>query len=130
MIKFRAWHKEKKRMLHIISLGWNPADKYSLIYACFLPEDARYYYPHEVELMQYTGLLDAKMKQIYCDDIVRLGNKDCFYVKYLKGAYLLCWDEIDVVRLVHRDKFLGDYLPSEIEVIGNLWENPELLEQK
>jgi uncharacterized phage protein (TIGR01671 family) len=79
-------------------------------------------------LMQFTGLQDKNGKDIYEGDIVR------YYNKYSKLFYThqVMWDnkwaafglfeqgnewckEIDWVKI------------SEIEVIGNIYENPELL---
>ena len=77
------------------------------------------------KLMQYTGLKDKNGKEIYEGDIVRLfehTNFDCFAE--------VIWNEANAkfskTNSPTSDIFGGD----EIEVIGNIYENPELLEEK
>jgi len=70
------------------------------------------------ELMQYTGLHDGQGIEIYEGDILSY-DEEC--------RYEVEWDH-------HRWNFkgcLGDNLeePEEYEVIGNIYENPELLKE-
>ena len=76
-------------------------------------------------LMQYTGLKDKNNKEIYEDDIVLWENSDGEKVKdkvvFFRGAF----------RMRNMSFTLHDYMDSNIfEVIGNIYQNPELLEQK
>ena len=74
-------------------------------------------------IMQYTGLKDACDNEIYEGDI--LGG--------IIGGYVV-WVEkearfgIDVCGETDECK-LDDFLQCDLEVIGNIWENPELLEE-
>lgn len=64
------------------------------------------------ELMQFIGLKDKNRKEIYEDDIVKNPQGGTFLVEWSdKGA---CW------------QLLG-WNEKDLEVIGNLHENPELL---
>jgi uncharacterized phage protein (TIGR01671 family) len=69
----------------------------------------------ETILMQYTGLKDSKGKEIYEWDICRSDGIEA-PIKYLLGAF---W--FGAVLLLE---------PKEIEIIGNIYENPELLKKE
>lgn len=85
----------------------------------------------EYEVGQFTGLVDKNGKEIYEGDIV-----DQSYISPLNGEkivrhYVIEWDNGK-----HRMKFIKDkpqydrFLWMEyqrVEVIGNIYENPELL---
>lgn len=80
------------------------------------------------ELLRYTGLKDKNGKEIYEGDIVRKRS-------YFQGSYLDFYKRIvyheDGFRLEDTDKFGGKSLLAShldiIEVIGNIYENGELL---
>jgi len=73
--------------------------------------------------MQYTGLKDIKGKEIYEGDI--LSNEDD-YLKFIV--------EFDLGRFVAIDNKRHDIydlkmIASQCEVIGNIYENPELIKE-
>ncbi len=122
-IKFRAWHKDLKKMFKIgqITLEkgtWN-----------FEPNDRDFigmsipYQPSFV-LMQYTGLHDKNGKEIYEGDIVKItGSKE---IDIGKVIYEYNGFTVDVTNM---DRYYGrvHLLEKFTEVIGNIYENPELL---
>lgn len=64
---------------------------------------------------QYTGLTDKNGARIFEGDIVKISNDEIFEVKYEDGRFTA-------------GLFLGDWDYGHVEVIGNIYDNPELVE--
>lgn len=69
---------------------------------------------------QFTGLIDKNGKRIYEDDIVRLFEKYIDWVEYRYGCFTM-GKQFFNCEFTYQDF-------SEMEVIGNTYDNPELLE--
>lgn len=121
-IKFRCWDRFKQR--------WsNYKINDSTVY--FMDKNTGVWYGSynkrykDFNLMQYTGLKDKNNKEIYEGDIVKLrANHGIGVIKYSDewGAFVV--EYIKPRPLV----VLGmSYYKEDIEVIGNIYENPELL---
>ena len=74
---------------------------------------------------QYTGLIDKNGREIYEGDIVRIDDLGIGIVDYEEGRFAMrrreerfCWPVYCRI----------DHSPFVPEVIGNIYENPELLE--
>ena len=138
-IKFRAWHKERKEMFWW-DIMWGNHYSSGSGYIGMVPfGEARKYYglsgenreeidPNNCEIMQYTGLKDKNGKEIYEGDIV------IWYVNNQKVTAPIIFEDGMFFMGKAIDKSYGlvcnDWLRGEYEAIGNIYENPELLEAK
>ena len=120
-IKFRAWLKEERKMVNVETLfiGIN-----RLCFGNSKTEDLFFRDFEEVELMQYTGVKDKNNREIYEGDIVILNDAEeenrCI-VKYKYGSYILVDGDLREDLSNVEAKFL--------EVVGNIYENKNLLEE-
>ena len=99
-----------------------------------LPDDRDIYFYDfdEIELMQSTGLFDENGVEIFEGDIVQF--EDCYEVSdflYINtGIIEWCQGGFHVTNrdsVSMEDLLDGDLL--EVTIIGNIYENPELLEE-
>jgi hypothetical protein len=104
-IKFRAWNREKKVMSFEFEF-----DSFDGSY--FIPEGWSLY---EMEIMQFTGLFDKNGKEIYEGDVV---DSD-------QGVREIKWEQCGFSPF-HENGW-GDWNENNMVVIGNIYENPELL---
>lgn len=118
-IKFRAWDESQKYMA---KQGTTDLENIQSFFFHF----------GGCQLMQFTGLFDKNGVEIYEGDIISfkrgIGN---WSGKFITTSHLVCWDE-SVARFS-----LGKEPESikfrrhpryEYEVLGNMYENPELLQ--
>lgn len=103
-IKFRVWDIQFKRM-KLTGIGINKG-----------VVDGE-----DVVIMQYTGLKDKNSKEIYEGDVVKRGDK----------CGEIYWS--DAFHGWRVDSFYGERQPDKslalfpnMEIIGNIYENPEL----
>lgn len=121
--KFRAWLKEEYRMTDVREMTFIDGEVY------LISDVTGFYAYEEFKLMQSTRLKDKNGKEIYEDDIVRYECCPEIYVEEVIYDNKHCnFGTIDK----YGETFSFDALISDIhvdwfEVIGNIYENPELL---
>lgn len=112
-IKFRAYQPEAKGDLKWWS--WQELRESDL--------NTIFRHPEKYHLMQYTGLKDKNGVEIYEGDIVRNELYEVFLVEYVGehwfGYVLVQTDETWCGHLYEYDEY---------EIIGNIYDNPDLLE--
>lgn len=127
--KFRAWHKELGRMMLIEIMYFfffdNELEELELNDPVM--NDHISVYPNEIELMQSTGLKDKNGKEIFEGDILK-SNKYITSVFYERGAYCVKFSRTpNTTVTMNVISFIEKY---KTKIIGNIYENPELLEIK
>lgn len=123
-IKFRAWVKEKKAIFEVILIDYVTKKVTYLLERVghlLSIRDAKFY---DVELMQYTGLKDKNNKEIYEGDILF----ESFGEKYYKVIFENGSFKAEVEGDFEEYSFdLIDVVAQGYEVVGNIYENPELI---
>lgn len=69
---------------------------------------------------QYTGLTDKNGKEIFEGDIVRDNNGQTYEMVFI--------EKYNCYYFVYKSSVYAGIKPKDIEVIGNIHDNPELLE--
>ena len=106
-IKFRIWDINARKWLKSFNTNLLDIHEFNL-----------------AKIMQYTGLKDKNNKEIYEGDIFHIGSK--------KILYVVEWIDCGLKgRQIKNKSWIGlDYWKDDIEVIGNIYENPELMEDE
>lgn len=133
-IKFKCWDKVIKVMREILSIDF---EKQEVVCPPRGHEFKEWYNQHisfdEIELIQFTGLKDKNGREIYEGDILLFNNTHpnahienwLCVVKYRYGCFVCEYPEDGIYN--HFDSW-NDFV--EWEVIGNRFENKNLLEDK
>jgi hypothetical protein len=130
--RYRAWHKTWEELGEVKRIRFDDeGDVRTVLFrGKILGTDTPI---DKIELMQSTGLKDKNGKEIFEGDIVQF--EDCYtetdflyvntgIVEWSQGSF----------TITNRDSVeMGDLLDGEfldVTIIGNVYENPELLEDK
>jgi len=138
--KFRAWIKDYQVMRSVEFLAFNEKG----VAEIFTnpedgePEDFRHTHsPEQAILMQSTGLKDCNDREIYEGDVIKVSD-GLYEIDEENPFVVVKWDEeaggytmkdftgeFDALNIGWQiaDKFV------RVEVVGNIYENPELLEE-
>ncbi|VNS78978.1 YopX protein [Streptococcus pneumoniae] len=133
--RYRVWVKIGKRMVFsddILAIDYENEEivTQQIYFENGLPDDRDIYCynPDEIELMQSTGLKDKNGKEVFIGDIVKC-TRGCPHEVYLEKEYGGTY--IGGMPAIYLKGLLSGYAWTEDEeIIGNIYENPELLEDK
>lgn len=118
--KFRAWSKNKKVMSEVKKINFWSEELDTVAFEGKSLED--------VELMQATGLKDKNGKEVFVGDIIKC-TRGCPHEVYLEKEY--GGKYIGGMPAVYLKGLLEGYAwTGAEEILGNIYENPELLEVK
>lgn len=77
----------------------------------------------ELKVMQYSGIKDKTDKEIYEEDIAKDKNGILWKIKFVAPSFIAVWLKPDGSYHSHEFVFWRS------EIIGNIYENPELFEE-
>lgn len=119
-IKFRVWKWKTGYMTPVITMSWTMTTYVPKIKYINLKRKGDY------ELMQFTGLLDRHGKEIYEGDLLKTRERDAIH-RHL--VYEVVWVGVGFQLKPNDRGYESQVVTSgvDLEIIGNIWENPELL---
>jgi uncharacterized phage protein (TIGR01671 family) len=120
-IKFRAWYKPKKKMYSKSLESINFETKVLGVYT--ISDGYQQLRMSDFEITQYTGLKDKNGREIYEGDIVQDLNGKVYRIKWGINSNGF----IAVTNEIHGSVYSSYHLAPKTVVIGNIYENPELL---
>ena len=119
--KFRAFLLETKSMHDVLEIDFSRS-----MVSLKIENASEWYWFKEVVLMQSTGLKDKNGVEIFEGDVLTSNVQPCKMVNPIKDGYGVVRFENGMFKLgaISLVTFI-----SKMEVIGNIYENLELLEQ-
>lgn len=133
-ISFRAWD-EKKKIMHFdfqfIKTG-NEGNDWILFVSDKQPIggevewDKNPHFSQQLKIMQYSGIEDINGKKIYEGDVVKstIHNPTHYQVEFIEGGFCCTHPLIEGYPIDI------NHFSSKFKVVGNIFENPELLGAK
>lgn len=121
-LKFRAWLKKRQEMDNEIDhISWLEDELYCIGDGITYMVSAE-----DLVLMQSTGLKDKNGKEVFVGDIIKC-TRGCLHEVYIEKEYGGTY--FGGMPAIYLKGLLSGYAWTEDEeIIGNIYENPELLE--
>ena len=104
-IRFRAWDEANREMYDVKLLQWE--------------QHGEKIAEGQDPVMQYTGLNDKNGKPIFEGDILKSG-KNPWIVEFIGSSFMM---HQNYLPFLNGERFIHE----RVEIIGNIYENPELL---
>ena len=152
--KFRAWHNELDRMMSIKNMWFQDGSVEELELNDAVMNDYITVSPDEIELMQSTSLFDKKGAEIFEGDVLKFNDEwaeYCYegyvdgsvegvnYVEVVKGEACFEFGKTRYpesslfIRMEDERLTFAELIKSrdfEFEIIGNVWEDGDLIDGK
>lgn len=133
--KFRAWNKNLKTMhgtddIVFINFEEEEICVQTIYFEQGLPDerDLDFYIFDEIEFMQSTGLIDKNGEEIFEGDVLLTYDGELAKVYWddvLAGWFVFIYETAELSEVADLQSSR-----SICKIIGNIYENPELLEEK
>lgn len=131
--KFRAWDKKCNEMFKD-TFAITESGQVIIVEQESVFDTPDYVFTDDLIIMQSTGLKDIHDKDIYVGDIIK-------YKRYTYGFAYIGVVGYNTIGLIQKDDEIGLILTfagmgvenidlRSLEVVGNIYENPEFLEEK
>lgn len=121
--KFRAWDKKLKKMFEVSFIDFD-----TKLIGLNIDLEIIIFDFEDIILMQSTGLKDKNGKEVFLGDIIKC-TRGCPHEVYIEmaygGTYIGGMPAIYLKGIKEGYAWTGDE-----EILGNIYENPELLEVK
>ena len=141
-IKFRGFHTKMNKMfsaeeMAIDQMTLLPTGQFINVHGA--RTSASTVYPQDKFIpLQFTGLLDKNGKEIYEGDIVQLGTHETLkaVIEFYESGFYQRWLKPNIRTGFDMPAHHGNREPLfsnskiSLHIIGNIYENPELLEPK
>ena len=132
--KFRVWHKKRKKMYDVLHFHtetwynggeWVTAKGFNIITQQDINIQVE---PKDGVIMQCTGLKDKNGKLIYEEDIVKV----IIQPNIIENVSVVKWDNksarfLRTASIASKNNLVSFWWDCSTEIIGNIYENPELL---
>lgn len=122
-LKIRLWDELKNKMWHPENIATIDIES-KCVWIKQQYKGGHWVYFNKAKILQYTGLKDKNGKDIYEGDIIRNSRGTILNVLFVDGSFYA--EGTDALSKQYAFAILSDF-SSWSEVIGNLYENQELL---